>query len=166
MFITMYPPPAALSAPSRLLANTGPSGHRLHLLPSDKGCSRGLCHVCGYLSGDPCNGSEQGEDGPCDAGLYPKKYGGNTCVNTGTSMPEVDGVYYHHVDGTNDPDMTRPLVPRWGAQTSARTYSDSAARIAEKDDTRRTDFEGLQVRCNAQNVVAFSVLVLVAPYLH
>ena len=76
-------------------------------------------------------------------------------------MLEVNGVYYHHT-ADHKPDMTRPLVPRWGAQTSARTYFDSAARIAEKDDTKRTDFEGLQVRYNAPNVFAFSV----APYLH
>jgi hypothetical protein len=75
------------------------------------GCTRGLCHVCGYLGGSICNGSEQGSEGPCDAGLYPNKYGGHPCTDTGPSLPMVSGVYYHVIGTSNVADMTRPLIP-------------------------------------------------------
>ena len=99
---------ARFTAPS-----TGPAGNRLHVRPSGLagGCTRGLCHICGYLGGSICNGSEQGSEGPCDAGLYPNKYGGHPCTNTGTSLPMVSGVYYHVIGTSNVADMTRPLIP-------------------------------------------------------
>ena len=65
------------------------------------GCGNGapMCHVCGGLNQSPCNGSEQGTDGACDAGLHPRKNGGHTCTAS-YSMVAVNGVYYHTVGQT------------------------------------------------------------------
>ena len=111
---TVYPcaAPAAPCQARFTAPSTGPAGHRLHLRPAGAagGCTRGLCHVCGYQGGSYCNGSEQGSDGPCDAGLYPSKWGTHTCTNTGKPLPSVGGVYYHPVGTSNTPDMNNPLI--------------------------------------------------------
>jgi hypothetical protein len=90
-------------------------GDRLHIRPDGAigGCTRNMCHVCGYEGGDYCNGSEEGVQGPCDSGLEPSKFGTHTCKDPATVTPmfKVNGDYYHRSETDSSvPDMSKPLI--------------------------------------------------------